>query len=544
MSSSSTQSVDDIEKQLENRNNLEHTESGFVREGTDVDLIYDDPAVDAQLQKIESHRDPAQTDINEKDPYKYFIDKETGLRLVEFLEVDKDDPRQWPKWRKWCYTMVLGMVCFMVALASAIVTGDIRGPAEHFHVSQEVVILTVTLFVIGFGVGPLVFAPASEQVGRQLVYLSTLFVAVIFVLPCALAKNIGTLLVCRLIDGIAFSAPMTVIGGSLADMWVNEERGVAMAIFSAAPFLGPVCGPLIGGFISDYAPSWRWIYWVTLIFSGFVYAVLVITVPETHHTTILRRRAKKLIKITGDNRYKVPADLVRQPLSQIMKVTLFRPFQLITELIVALVTLYMTVIYGLLYMFFFAFPVVFGEGKGWSDHRVGLAFIPVAVGVLVGTALAPFVNKDYQRRCEKYRARGEVPPPELRLIPMMISCWGPPVGLFIFAWTSWPNVSAWGPMIAGFPCGAGFIFLYNSANNYIVDSYQHYAASALAAKTCVRSFWGAGCVLFTIQMYHRLDDRWASTLLAFIALACCAIPYLFFFYGAKIRSKSKYAYAG
>lgn len=68
---------------------------------------------------------------------------------------------------------------------------------------------------------------------------STLIVAVIFIIPCAVAKNIETLLVCRAIDGIAFSAPMTLVGGTLADLWKNEERGVPMAAFSAAPFIGP-----------------------------------------------------------------------------------------------------------------------------------------------------------------------------------------------------------------------------------------------------------------------------------------------------------------
>jgi hypothetical protein len=127
---------------------------------------------------------------------------------------------------------------------------------------------------------------------------------------------------------------------------------------------------------------------------------------------------------------------------------------------------------------------------------------------------------------------------------MMVSCWFIPIGLFIFAWTSYPRLNWAGPAFGGFPVGFGFIFLYNSANNYLVDSYQHQAASALAAKTCIRSFWGAGVVLFTVQMYHRLDYQWASSLLAFISLACCAIPYVFYFFGARIRKRSKYAYSG
>ena len=181
------------------------------------------------------------------------------------------------------------------------------------------------------------------------------------------------------------------------------------------------------------------------------------------------------------------------------------------------------------------------EGKGYSSGITGLMFIPVAVGVILSAACAPFVHKHYKRLAHQYNGK---PPAEARLIPMMYSCWLIPVGLFIFAWTSYPKLSWAGPAMGGFPIGFGFIFLYNSANNYLVDSYQHQAASALAAKTFLRSFWGAGTVLFTIQMYHTLGDQWAGSLLAFISLACCAIPYVFYFYGAAIRRKSHFAYSG
>ncbi|KAK9387318.1 major facilitator superfamily domain-containing protein [Lipomyces mesembrius] len=135
--------------------------------------------------------------------------------------------------------MSVASICFAVAFGSAVVTGDLQAVADNFNVSLEVSILTVTLFVVGFGVGPLAFAPASELCYRQVVYIFTLGIAVIFIIPCAVAQNIATLLVCRLFDGIAFLAPMTIVGGTLADLWSDEERGIAMATFSAAPFLGP-----------------------------------------------------------------------------------------------------------------------------------------------------------------------------------------------------------------------------------------------------------------------------------------------------------------
>lgn len=389
--------------------------------------------------------------------------------------------------------------------------------------------------------GPMVFAPLSEILGRRVIYASTLLVAVIFIIPCAVAKNMTTLLVCRAIDGIAFSAPMTLVGGTLADLWKTEERGVPMAAFSAAPFIGPAIGPLVGGFLSD-AKGWRWLYWIQLILAGFSYILIAFTVPETYAPTILAKRAKKMRAKTGDDSHVTEQDLDIRPLGERLRIFLIRPFQLLFgELIVLLISIYMSVLYGLLYMFFVAYPIIYQQGKGYSAGITGLMFIPIALGVLCSAACAPLVNNHYLSLCKKHNGS---PPAEVRLVPMMVSCWFIPIGLFIFAWSSYPHLSWAGPCIAGFPVGFGFIFLYNAANNYLVDSYQHQAASALAAKTFLRSFWGAAVVLFTAQMYKRLGYQWASSLLAFIALACCAIPYVFYFYGAKIRSRSKYAYSG
>lgn len=483
------------------------------------------------------------TTLNEADEWHYPLDKEQNVRLVVFVDGDKENPKNFSLTRKWIYTYCLGFVCFVVALGSAIVTGDLERPAADFGVSFEVIILaSVTTFVLGFGIGPLVFAPVSEEVGRKWVYTTTLFVSLIFIVPCGLAKNIGMLLVCRLIDGIAFSAPMCLIGGSLADLFEHHERGLAMAVFSAAPYLGPVMGPIFGGLLADNAPTWRWTYWTFLIIAGFMYILFTAVVPETHGPTILNWRAQKLRKLTGDNRYVTMAKLNSRTFRQTVNQSLLRPFVLLSEIIVFLVTIYMSINYGQLYMFFFAFPIVYMEGKGWSASKTGIMFIPIGVGVISSVFAAIWINKDYNKRAQKYIDKGEVPPPELRLIPMMYSCWFIPIGMFIFAWTSYPTVSWAGPCFSGLATGFGFTTLYNPANNYIVDSYKHYAASALAAKTFVRSVWGAAVPLFTIQMYHRLGYQWAATLMAFISLACCIIPFAFFIYGARIREFSKYAY--
>lgn len=203
----------------------------------------------------------------------------------------------------------------------------------------------------------MLFSPGSEILGRHIIYASTLAVAVVLIIPAALATNIQTLLIARAMDGVALSAPMTLVGGTLADLWKAEERGIPMAAFSAAPFLGPVLGPLAGGFIV-MGHSWRWLYWIQLILTSAAWLLITFTVPETHAPTILARRAAKLRKNHADLRYTTEEYISRKPFLQRMRMFLLRPFQLLfREPIVLFMSIYMSVLYGLMYMFFIAVSI-------------------------------------------------------------------------------------------------------------------------------------------------------------------------------------------
>lgn len=292
--------------------------------------------------------------------------------LITFKIDDPENPKNWSKAHKWWCTMVVAMTCFVVAFNSAVITADLEGVSAEFHVSEEVSLLTITLFVVGFGIGPMAFAPLSEICGRRPIYAVTLALAVIFTIPGAVAQNIGTLLVTRFIAGICFSAPMSLVGGTLVDLWRNEERGVPMAAFSAAPFIGPGVGPLVGGYLSE-AGGWRWLYWIQLILSAIVWIMITFTVPETYAPKLLANRAKKLRKETGEEKFVTEQDLDPRPFTQKLSLFLLRPFQLLfRELIVFFITLYMSVLYGLLYMFFVAFPIVYQTGKVCSQRIINI----------------------------------------------------------------------------------------------------------------------------------------------------------------------------
>jgi multidrug resistance protein len=412
-------------------------------------------------------------------------------------------------------------------------TGDLESQAATFHVGNEAIFLSISLFVLGFGIGPLLFAPLSEMVGRKPIYLISMFFFFIFTLPSCLAKNLATMLAARMIAGIAASAPMTNVGGSIADVWATEERGIPMAIFSSTIFLGPCLGPLFGGWMAVKTHQWRWIYWVLFIFIGFIFIITLFT-SETLEAVILRRKAARLNKENNTDVYISKHDVNRTGLAQSMKVAMTRPFVLMfLEPIILFMSFYLSFIYALLYALFFAFPIAFEEIRHWNAGMTGVAFVSIILGMLIAMALMPVQERLYAKHCEKHGRK-----PEARLYPMMLGSIILPIALFIFAFTSYEGVHWIGPMVAGTLFGIAMIMIYISANSYIVDSYSNFAASAVAAKTLMRSTVGATVPLWVTQMFHNMGFQYAGLLIALISVVIAFIPYLFFFKGGAIRERS------
>ncbi|KAK0185633.1 MFS general substrate transporter [Armillaria mellea] len=492
--------------------------------------------------KFESALQPVHEGLPDllKDPEKARTIKD--LYLVTWLENDPEDPRNWsPAWR-WYLTLVSSLAVISVAFSSAVITGDFQGIEEEFQVGEVVTALSVSLMVCGFGLGPLIISPLSELYGRRPLWVIPTFLYLIFSIPCAVAKNIQTLLICRFFCGIFASGPLTLAGSTISDIWDNNERGFAIALFAAAPYGGAALGPLVGGFIG-VTVGWRWILWVNLIFAGVVF-LFCLTIPETFAPVLLQKRAAKLRSKTGRDDIVTEQEIFRTSFADLITDTLIRPFgMLVTEPILLLMSLFIALIYGLLYAFFFSFPVVFGEDYGYNDGITGVMFCSVFIGLGIALCITPLLEKSYLKQAEKKGGRAD---PEDRLLGSMIGAPFVPIALFIFGWTSPPAVMPgggnWvGPASAGIPFGFGMVVIYFSANAYLIDAFPNYVASALAAKTVVRSGAGAAMPLFMVQMFHGLGNGWAASLLGFVSVAMIPIPFLFYRYGRAIRARSKRA---
>lgn len=281
------------------------------------------------------------------------------------------------------------------------------------------------------------------------------------------------------------------------------------------------------------------------IFTGCLWIIGAFTIPETYAPVLLRKRAAKLSKKTGKVFRSAP-EIARGPpptLAQSLKIALSRPWILLfREPIVLLLSIYMAIIYGTLYMMFAAFPIVFQQQRGWSEGIGGLAFIGVAVGMFMAVCFTIWDNDRYKKVEHAAKARGaRGAPPEARLPPSVLGSILLPVGLFIFAWTNYPRIHWIVCIIFTAPFGFGMVLVFLSIMNYLIDAYTIYAASTLAANSVLRSLFGTIFPLFTSYMYSDLGIHWASSIPAFLALACVPFPFLFYKYGASIRMKCKYS---
>ncbi|KAL3448442.1 MFS general substrate transporter [Aspergillus insuetus] len=421
---------------------------------------------------------------------------------------------------KWFITVVMALATLAVSLDSSAYSGGITQIIEEFHISTEVATLGVSLFVVGFAIGPLLWAPLSEMFGRQILFITTYCALTAFNCAAASAQNSWTLIILRFFAGAFGSSPLTNAGGVIADMFPAKERAIAMSIFAAAPFLGPVIGPIAGGFLGLKA-GWRWVMGLLGAFSGLVWIVGALFIPETYAPVLLRHRAAKL-STTTRMIYRTQAEIDQKEVSvkESFKVALSRPWILLfREPIVFLLSLYMAILYGTLFMLFAAYPIVFQQARGWNQGLGALPFLAIVTETRHGGST----------------------PPEACLPPCIVASITIPIDLFWFAWINSPLIHFMACTAAGVPFGFGLVLIVLGILNYLIDAYTFYAASVLAANAVLRSLFGAAFPLFTSYMYEALGNHWASSIPAFLALVCAPFPFLFYKYGAAIRRRCKYA---
>ncbi|KAJ5216403.1 uncharacterized protein N7498_002810 [Penicillium cinerascens] len=337
---------------------------------------------------------------------------------------------------------------------------------------------------------------------------------------------------------ICWAAPLSLGGGTIADVIPIEKRGAAAALSGLGPLLAPVLGPVIGGFVAE-EKDWRWTFWVVAILvrrsSGYGDARFHARNTSQHPVgtegrTLATHNREPSRPIETRSRPHKAADHCRRSHTP-HKLLMFSP-------IVLVMSIYVALIFGILYLLFATFSMVFEGQYGFSTGISGLAYLGLGIGELAGLFTFGILS-DQILKAKMAADNVQEPKPEYRLILMM---WFPPViglGLFIYGWTAYYQVHWIVPILGTLIVGFGAFFVVMPSQLYLVDLFgSEAAASALGANILLRSMFGAFLPLAGSHMYSTLNYGWGNTLLGFLALAFAPVPILFYRYGEWLRSRT------
>ncbi|KAK9431225.1 major facilitator superfamily domain-containing protein [Lipomyces doorenjongii] len=462
--------------------------------------------------------------------------------IVEFDGADDPmHPQNWTVRKKLKIMTVLGFATFVVAWGSSIFSPATFVIGQVFHVGTVTAILAISLYVVGFASGPLIWGPLSELYGRRLPTLISTFTTAVFHMAVARSDDLASVMICRFFAGFFGASCLAVVPASFADIFGNKTRGMAIAIFATSVFSGPIIAPVVGGFIVTSYLGWRWTAYLTSIMGFASFALVVYFMDETYPPQVLVEKAQFLRRETDNWCILARQEQSKFELSDLLEHNISRPLKMLfTEPILFLITLYTAFVYGILYLLLEAYPIIFYQGYGMAFQISELPYLGVVVGQIFGGAMVVGFEPMTYRRIV---ANGGRPIPEIRLIPTMIGGILFTIGMFWLTWSgAYHSHVHWiVPTISGIFTGMGLISIFLSALNYIIESYLMFAASAVAANTFLRSGFGAGFPLFAGAMFKTLGVQWAGTLIGCIALILVPVPVLFYLYGKRLRKMSKYA---
>ncbi|QIW96577.1 hypothetical protein AMS68_002095 [Peltaster fructicola] len=457
--------------------------------------------------------------------------------VVQFEEDDKDNPRNWPRWRKLMAWIPIVPVDLAVSFGASGYSPVTEKFADAFEISTQTAVLGLSLYTLALAFGPMINAPMSEYYGRLPVYMILYGLSLPFFVGSAMAPNFTVFLVTRFFCGLLQSVTIANLGGTIADLYDIQHTGKPMSVFIWAATCGSSLGYFLMSFVAQDRP-WQDVFWVLLAVCGGVWFVMCCFIGyagETRSSVLLRRIAAARQKETGET-MEVPEEYKAKGMKQLVVSIQARPFRfLTTESIIVSAAAYNGSLYGISFLLNGAFALVFAQGHGYNTMETGLCF----AGIILGVSLGPFTNLLQEKLYVRDSKGGNVP--EARLQLSKVAAVAFPVSLFWFAWTSYSWMPAIVPILASALWGWSFFTLILMTYMYTEDSYGEYSSSALAGLGFVRNAAGAGFPLFGRQMFDGLGYQWAATILAFLAVVLAPIPFVLADFGKRLRKRSPYA---
>lgn len=466
-----------------------------------------------------------------------------GILLVDWYTTD--DPANPQNWSRGKRAFIVTLMCaytWVVYTGSSIYAASEAGVMERFTVNATEAVLPLSLYVLAYGIGPLVFAPLSEIpiIGRNPAYYITFILFFALSFPTALVDNFAGLLVLRFLQGFFGSPALANAGATFQDMYSLLYVPYTLSWWVWAAWAGPALGPLMAGFAVS-ANNWRWSLWEIVWMAAPMLVALLVLMPETSAPNILLRRAQRLRKLTGHANIQSQSEIDQRHLtaSGILVDALIKPIEItIKDPAIFFVNIYTALFYGIYYTFFEVFPLVFPPMYGFNLGEIGLAF----TACLVGATLALLIYFAYlYYYMIPDNIKNGLRAQEHRLVPAIFGAFLLPTGLFIFGWTARPSVHWIVPLAGVVIFVIGTFLILQSIFVYVPLSYPQYAASLFAGNDLVRSSMAAGSILYARPLFINLGVAKGVSVLAGLSTLGIFGMVAIYLTGAKLRARSKFA---
>ncbi|EEH06367.1 caffeine resistance protein [Histoplasma capsulatum G186AR] len=477
----------------------------------------------------------ANNDVTSSKSAKEF---DTDPFLVIFDQhYDAENPLDWRDGRKWMVTDVLSATGFNRIMVSTIMAPALSTIATDLDMSATESAMSLSIYLLASAFGPLVMSPLSEMYGRRVILHSSNVWFLVWNVVCGFAATKEVLIASRFLAGFGASGIYALAGGVMGDIWRPEQRGRGLGIYLLIPLLGAAVGPIIGGFIAERS-HWRWIFWSTSAFQAAMTIMSFFCFYESYGPHILRRRAERLRKETGNNSFHTESQRLdggRSAATVFMR-AITRPLRLLMfHPIIQVSSILQGFNYGILYITLSTFSTLWIFHYHQSLEISGLHYIACSLGELAGSqASARLMDHFYSRR---QQGRGFLPESRIPLmIPGIIAAWS---GALIYGWTAEYRVHWLAVDVGVFTLLAGMQMSDMSIMAYVIDSYGEHTSSAMAAQQFVTSLVAFLFPLFAPSMYHALGYGWTNSVLALAGfLLMIMLPLFVWKYGARLRAKA------
>ncbi|KAL4993615.1 cycloheximide resistance protein [Aspergillus recurvatus] len=457
------------------------------------------------------------------------------LRIESPAEPEEGEGKNWSTSRK---SFVLFQICLLTLATESVYVGSaIITPAEPvfveiYDISVQVSTLALSVYVLGYGFGPLLFSPLSEmpRLGRNIPYMTSFFLFLVVTAIASRVSNYPGLVVLRFIQGFLGGPALATGGASLSDVLPFNKVPYGATCWMGATYIAPSLGPILTGF-SVPATTWRWSMYELLILSGGIFILLFFCLPETNAETLLLRRAQRLRRNTG-RQYRSRTEIKEDKVSLLALAGryLTTPFRItVQDPSVAFINLYTALAYSVYYTYFEAFPLVYMGTYGLSTGLMGVIFLSIIVASLIGGGIYVVL---VWRIYEPYTLKSGIGKPEYRLIPGIFAAAVAPTGLFLFGWTSRESIHWIVPTIG---------IVLSVIIIYLPTSYPRYAASLFAANGFIRSALACGAIHFSQPLFGNLGIGRGCSVLGGLAAMCFFGIVALWHYGAQLRARSRFA---